>query len=120
MSYYRIDESDTLYAVCDRCGLQFTFHARYLYRDEYNPDLCRGCKARPLDKVQFGNDYCVPWHGDYDPEDNPLLDGALYRPGVRTCGHRDCVRPAHIQAIGSKQIPQTGVESESSREVVTV
>jgi hypothetical protein len=40
--------------------------------------------------------YCLPWHGDFDEQDNPIQDGEMYRPGIRTCGHRDCVRQSHI------------------------
>jgi hypothetical protein len=41
----------------------------------------------------------VPWRGDFDLEDNPMVNGGLLLPGVRLCGHRDCVNPHHIELV---------------------
>ncbi len=51
-------------------------------------------KASQIVKYPNG-DYCMSWLGEYDEEDHPMLRGKLYRPGARTCNHRDCVRPSH-------------------------
>jgi hypothetical protein len=41
----------------------------------------------------------VPWRGDFDLEDNPMVNGHLLLPGVRLCEHRDCVNPHHIELV---------------------
>jgi hypothetical protein len=43
------------------------------------------------------NDVCLAWRGDFDENDNPMHDGKLFMPGVRECGHRDCINPEHIK-----------------------
>jgi hypothetical protein len=40
---------------------------------------------------------CEAWQGDFDDNDNPLLNGLLFMPGTRTCGHRDCINVAHVE-----------------------
>lgn len=87
---------------CTQCGKQFAYPASYLRRDSFDPTKCSDCKAKPVLKVKYGNDYCEPWHGHYDLEDRPIKDGELYRPGVRKCGHSDCIRPSHI--IGQEHL----------------
>jgi len=41
---------------------------------------------------------CIPWAGYYAADDvTPLHDdGTPVSPGVRSCGHNDCVNPSHI------------------------
>ena len=41
---------------------------------------------------------CLPWHGGFAGDDVTPLDddGRLVLPGVRGCGHNDCVNPSHI------------------------
>lgn len=40
---------------------------------------------------------CISHQGRYDDNDNPLTDsGELFMPGVRSCGHRDCVNKNHL------------------------
>jgi len=40
----------------------------------------------------------LPWHGGFAGDDVTPLDddGRLVLPGVRGCGHNDCVNPSHI------------------------
>lgn len=45
---------------------------------------------------------CEAWQGDFDEWDNPMKDGVLYLPGVRLCGHRDCVSVDHVQGAVAK------------------
>jgi hypothetical protein len=72
---------------CLRCG--FTTN----YRDR----LCSSCRARPSRIVHTKFGLCRPHRGDFDADDNPLTSqGKLYRPGLRTCGFRDCVNLQHI------------------------
>ena len=41
---------------------------------------------------------CLPWHGGFAKDDVIPLDddGRLVLPGVRGCGHNDCVNPSHV------------------------
>lgn len=58
--------------------------------------LCVSCRMRPALSIQYGASRCVPWRGDFDRDDNPIVHGELFLPGVRACGHRDCVNGLHI------------------------
>ena len=58
--------------------------------------LCVSCRMRPALSIQYGASRCVPWRGDFDKDDNPMVHGELFLPGVRACGHRDCVNGLHI------------------------
>lgn len=43
---------------------------------------------------------CISHSGLYDNWDNPLTDdGQPYLPGIRKCGHRDCVNIWHIEGL---------------------
>lgn len=51
---------------------------------------------------------CISHAGLYDDDDNPLADdGSLYLPGVRLCGHRDCVNPRHLEGSGFEPLTYT-------------
>jgi hypothetical protein len=41
---------------------------------------------------------CLPWHGQFAADEATPLDddGVAVLPGVRACGHNDCVNPSHI------------------------
>lgn len=82
---------------CYQCGFQYEFHLRYLHR-EGAWWLCKSCKAQPQAKISYGNDYCLPWQGDFDDDLLICLDerGKPYKVGKRTCDHADCVRTAHL------------------------
>ena len=92
-------ENRIVYQICERCGADFTFTERYLYRPEFDTEHCNDCKLQPAFKIKRNGVECKIWHGDYDWDDNPLKpDGTLYRPGPRLCGHKDCVNSSHIDA----------------------
>lgn len=99
MSYRTIEgDNDFAYGTCDRCGIEWKFHQKYLRRWEYNTDLCPDCRRKPVTSCGPADDYCTPWQGDVDLDTFAPLDkdGNLYRPGIRICGHADCVRPKHL------------------------
>lgn len=96
MTEVRQFRDDYIQATCTRCGTLWSYPDRYVTRPEFDGSQCKDCKARPLTRVGSGLDYCTPWHGHFDEDDNPMQNGKLYKPGIRTCGHRDCVRPMHI------------------------
>jgi hypothetical protein len=83
------------YCQCDKCGVKYTISSRRLTRADY----CNSCNAKPAARVIYDGDYCKPWHGDFDEWENPIQDGRLFKAGIRTCGHRDCVRDLHIVKI---------------------
>jgi hypothetical protein len=81
---------------CDRCGVKYTISTRRLTRSDY----CVSCVAKPAKRINYKTlGYCTPWHGEFDESENPIQHGKLFKAGVRTCGHRDCVRDSHIQRI---------------------
>lgn len=82
---------------CPKCGVQMSSELVYkrLWRgsDKVN---CASCEAKPQEQIRYGTEICTPWQGEFDEDDNPMKNGKLYRPGIRTCNHRDCVKKAHI------------------------
>lgn len=85
---------------CTRCGQSIMTNAIIKRQDrgDYNKD-CKDCRTTEAKKVQYGTgqEYCIPHKGLFDEDDNPLdRQGKLYKPGIRSCGHRDCIRPMHI------------------------
>ncbi len=79
--------------VCERCGFEWS-----LKSTRQKTVLCAGCRARSVATVHRAKTgKCLPWRGLYLNEVTPIRDdGALMMPGVRTCGHTDCVNAAHI------------------------
>jgi hypothetical protein len=59
--------------------------------------LCRACCAKPMKSITGPLGKCYPWAGEFDDDDNPMLNGELYLPGERVCRHRDCVSKDHIR-----------------------
>lgn len=81
--------------VCERCGA-----VTYVSLEKRRPKeyFCSSCKARPAKSINYGLEKsCKPWAGEFDDLDNPLLDGHLVLPGLRVCGHRDCVEISHCR-----------------------
>lgn len=91
---------------CERCGIEIslaTMHAR-----KYNGNdskICGDCEHldRPFPKNM--RNQCRAWEGDVDDDFNPIRNGKLYRPGIRLCGRRDCVKSSHIEADPSQVEP---------------
>ena len=51
---------------------------------------------RPAKTISYGfGKPCKPWGGEFDRDENPLVDGELFMPGERICGHKDCVELEH-------------------------
>jgi NAD-dependent SIR2 family protein deacetylase len=96
METKRVGHRCMIQAVCKRCGANFEYDSKYLARPTYDPSKCNDCKRVPASYVYYGSEACRSWQGHYDEDDNPIKDGKLYKPGVRTCGHKDCVRKDHI------------------------
>ena len=80
---------------CSRCGIHIdiTVIEKRQARGNNNTN-CSDCNAKPLKKTP---DNCIPWTGEVDDDWNPIDQyGRPHRPGVRTCGHKDCVNRNHI------------------------
>lgn len=79
--------------LCKRCGLSWEVP---LVKRRQQVVLCVSCRMRPALSIQYGLERCVPWKKEFSRVDEPMLDGELFMPGIRTCGHSDCVNGNHI------------------------
>ena len=83
---------------CERCGIEITEGSieRRKARGTFD-GRCRDCRAVRSNEIKYDGDICRPWRGEIDEDFNPIdRKLRLYLPGVRTCGHRDCVNKKHI------------------------
>lgn len=83
---------------CTRCGLPCLSEFAYSKAIERGKEpLCADCQQqKPLYRIQYDDDYCVPHQGFFDADDWPLNDDGLRVFADRaTCGHSDCVKPTH-------------------------
>jgi hypothetical protein len=83
-----VDEEKT----CRRCGMRWESSTQ---RKTDTP-FCASCRAKRHKIVRYGERVCIPHHGEYDEEDNPMESGILVLPGIRICGHKDCVNIDHV------------------------
>lgn len=82
---------------CFRCGVAWVVSPSKRGRRDL---LCVSCRMRPVRSIQYGVERCVPWHGDFSQLDEPMLNGVLFMPGDRLCGHGDCVNGEHLIVVG--------------------
>jgi hypothetical protein len=84
---------------CNRCGIEISEQAveRRIARGTYN-GLCSDCRiTKPQYQIKYDGNICQPWRGRVDEDFNPIDEQLrLYLPGVRTCGHKDCVNRSHV------------------------
>jgi hypothetical protein len=81
---------------CDRCGIEvdITVIQKRQTRGSTNKN-CQDCNYRKKKESD-----CKPWTGEVDDNWNPIDNyDRLYLPGLRTCGHKDCVNPKHIEQL---------------------
>ena len=83
---------------CERCGIELSEatiekrRARGIYDGR-----CFDCRANPAYEIKYNGTICRPWRGEVDEFMNPIDKNLKpYLPGIRTCGHRDCVNKQHI------------------------
>lgn len=87
---------------CSRCGILIPWQTIAKRLSRSNPeDRCRDCIPRDtVNRIQARGvkSECNPWAGDIDLDTlQPLKrDGSPHMPGIRTCGHADCVNRNHI------------------------
>jgi hypothetical protein len=79
---------------CRRCGFQWAVSNEKRGRKDL---LCVSCRMKPAGMLQYGKLRCIPHKGALSVDLNPIDNsGQLVLPGVRVCGHKDCVNVAHI------------------------
>jgi hypothetical protein len=81
--------------TCERCGFEWTVNT---IRNKTS--LCSSCRARKVQTVHTSHGKCLPWHGNFDPDQITPVDddGQPILPGIRLCSNHDCVAPSHILA----------------------
>lgn len=92
-------------AECVQCGKYIRRHAieRAKNRGKEHLTKCKDCRAKPVRSLRYnhpslGAIECFPWSGEVDNDFNPIDDrGRLVKPGIRICGHKDCVNGNHIE-----------------------
>ncbi len=85
---------------CERCGMEVSEAAieRRKARGTYD-GLCSDCRNGRATEIKYNGEPCRPWRGEVDEDWNPIDQKLrLYLPGVRTCGHKDCVNKQHVIA----------------------
>ena len=83
---------------CERCGMEVSEAAveRRKARGTYD-GMCADCRNGRATELKYNGVVCRPWRGEVDEDWNPIDQKLrLYLPGVRTCGHKDCVNRDHI------------------------
>ncbi len=76
---------------CSRCGID-----RDLPTKKTKIEFCRGCRVKVEHIIRYSDKTCLAWRGDFDKDDNPVHNNKIFMAGNRTCGHRDCINPEHI------------------------
>jgi hypothetical protein len=83
---------------CERCGIEIDERTIERRRRRGQEDQrCSDCRVQHLYEIKYNGSICRPWSGEVDEDLNPI-DAKLrpYLPGIRTCGHKDCVTKDHI------------------------
>lgn len=82
-------------ALCPKCGFVWVVPRK----KAGEVTLCVSCKARPVKTVKYNGEPCIPHRGKFDALDRPVVDGELYLPGDRKCGHSDCINSDHVGSL---------------------
>jgi hypothetical protein len=94
---------------CERCGMELdqAVMAKRISRGSTNKN-CSDCNIGPIRYVKDSG--CRPHQGLVDDDLNPIDDYFQpYRPGVRICGHKDCITSAHIIPSVERQPTNAGL-----------
>ena len=88
---------------CKKCGVEDTDAAMAKRKERGHPLLCASCRAKPAKTVRTKYGVCVPHHGNFDADENPLDEyGRLLFKGKRLCGNKDCIALDHIELATTK------------------
>lgn len=85
---------------CSRCGIKISDASieRRKARGTFD-GRCQDCRGHKSNELKYDGEVCRPWRGEVDEDLNPIdRKLRLYLPGVRVCGHKDCVSKEHIIA----------------------
>jgi len=83
---------------CKKCGAEDTDAAMAKRKERGHPLLCSSCRAKPAKTVRSKYGVCIPHHGNFDEQDNPLDEYGRYLfKGKRLCGNKDCIALDHIE-----------------------
>lgn len=84
---------------CERCGIEISLATMHARKHKNNDSkVCSDCSHLDRPFPQNMRNQCRAWSGEVDDDFNPVRNGKLYRPGVRLCGRKDCVKASHIDA----------------------
>jgi hypothetical protein len=89
--------------ACSRCGSISIPRETAQQRTRRNTAraTCLDCSATRKATLAYGDIICKPWSGEIDLDSLiPLKNGFAYLPGIRLCGHSDCVEESHIDGFG--------------------
>jgi hypothetical protein len=83
---------------CNRCGMELSDKVieKRQSRGIYD-GRCFDCRSNPAREIKYSGTVCRPWWGEVDEDFNPIDKNLKpYLPGLRSCGHKDCVNKSHI------------------------
>ena len=103
---------------CERCGMNVSEAAieRRKARGTYD-GKCSDCRNGRATELKYNGQVCRPWRGEVDEDFNPI-DRNLkpYLPGVRTCGHKDCVNKQHIiKPLGDLELERLDISYRTGK-----
>jgi hypothetical protein len=103
---------------CIRCGIEISDGAveRRKARGTFD-GRCQDCRGHRSTEVKYDGEPCRPWRGEVDEDLNPI-DRNLkpYLPGVRTCGHKDCVNKQHIiKPLGDLELERLDISYRTGK-----
>lgn len=87
-----LNDVDDNQVQCRKCGFIWVVAPK----KKHSAQFCGSCRAKPSKQVKYGGEACIPWHGQFDRHDRPMVLGVLFMPGDRACGHSDCINAVHI------------------------
>ena len=103
---------------CERCGMEVSEAAveRRKARGTYD-GKCSDCRNGMANEIKYDGKVCRPWRGEVDEDLNPIdRNLKLYLPGIRVCGHKDCVNKDHIiKAASDLELERNDISYRTGR-----
>jgi hypothetical protein len=103
---------------CSRCGIEIDERTIEKRKSRGTYDKrCSDCRLQRLNEIRYQETICRPWRGEVDEDLNPIdRKLRLYLPGVRVCGHKDCVNKDHIiQPIPELELERNDISYRTGR-----
>jgi hypothetical protein len=78
---------------------------------------CSDCRNGMANEIKYDGKVCRPWRGEVDEDLNPIdRNLKLYLPGIRVCGHKDCVNKDHIiKAASDLELERNDISYRTGR-----